>query len=47
MYRRLFLAALAAAGVPGRVRAAEGSPGVSATELKIGNTAAYSGPASA
>jgi branched-chain amino acid transport system substrate-binding protein len=45
--RRVFLAGLAAACLPIRVRAADATPGVSATELKIGNTAAYSGPASA
>ncbi|HEX3992189.1 MAG TPA: ABC transporter substrate-binding protein, partial [Acetobacteraceae bacterium] len=43
----MFLAGLAAASLPIRVRAAEATPGVTATELKIGNTAAYSGPASA
>ena len=47
MSRRLFLAGLAAACLPIRVRAADATPGVTATELKIGNTAAYSGPASA
>ncbi len=43
----MFLAGLAAACLPIRVRAAEDTTGVTATELKIGNTAAYSGPASA
>lgn len=38
----LLAAALARPGVAG-----EATPGVSATEIKIGNTAAYSGPASA
>jgi branched-chain amino acid transport system substrate-binding protein len=48
MSRRTFLAGLAAtACLPIRSRAAEDTPGVSATEMKIGNTAAYSGPASA
>jgi branched-chain amino acid transport system substrate-binding protein len=47
MSRRMFLAGLAASCLPITVRAAEDSPGVTATELKIGNTAAYSGPASA
>ena len=47
MSRRMFLAGLAAACLPIRVRADEDWPGVTATELKIGNTAAYSGPASA
>ena len=47
MSGRLFLAGLAAASLPIRVRAADATPGVTATELKIGNTAAYSGPASA
>jgi branched-chain amino acid transport system substrate-binding protein len=48
MSRRAFLAGLAAtACLPIRARAAEETPGVTATELKIGNTAAYSGPASA
>ena len=39
------LAAGAAAGLP-RARAA-GTPGVTATTIKIGNTMPYSGPASA
>jgi branched-chain amino acid transport system substrate-binding protein len=43
----MFLAGLATACLPIRLQAAEEIPGVSATELKIGNTAAYSGPASA
>lgn len=47
MSRRTFLAGLAAACLPLRVRAATDTPGVTTTELKIGNTAAYSGPASA
>src|ERR1700759_4475314 len=47
MSRRAFLAGVAAACLPIRVWAAEDTPGVPATELKIGNTAAYSGPASA
>lgn len=47
MSRRLFLAGLAASCLPLGSRAAEDTPGVTATELKIGNTCAYSGPASA
>ena len=47
MSRRLFLAGIATACLPFRGWAAEDSPGVTATELKIGNTAPYSGPASA
>ncbi|HEY4173903.1 MAG TPA: ABC transporter substrate-binding protein [Rhodopila sp.] len=48
MSRRMFMAGLAAtACLPLRARAAEDTTGVTATELKIGNTAAYSGPASA
>jgi branched-chain amino acid transport system substrate-binding protein len=48
MSRRTFLAGLAAtACLPIRTYAAENTQGVTATELKIGNTAAYSGPASA
>src|SRR3978361_2294724 len=47
MSRRMFLAGLGAACLPIRVRAAESNPGVPAQEIKIGNTAAYSGPASA
>jgi branched-chain amino acid transport system substrate-binding protein len=47
MSRRMFLMGLGAACLPIRVRAAEDTPGVTETELKIGNTAAYSGPASA
>lgn len=49
MRRRTLLSAAAAAFVPAApsiVRAAE-SPGVTATEIRIGSTAAYSGPASA
>jgi branched-chain amino acid transport system substrate-binding protein len=47
MSRRMFLAGVAAACLPIKVRAADETPGVIAAELKIGNTAAYSGPASA
>jgi len=47
MSRRMFLAGLAASCLPVAARAAEDTPGVTATELKIGNTCAYSGPASA
>ncbi len=47
MSRRMFLAGLAASCLPMRARADEDAPGVTAMELKIGNTAAYSGPASA
>ncbi|HEX2940296.1 MAG TPA: ABC transporter substrate-binding protein [Rhodopila sp.] len=47
MHRRMVLAGLAAAGLPIRVSAAPETPGVTATTLKIGNTAPYSGPASA
>jgi branched-chain amino acid transport system substrate-binding protein len=47
MHRRLFLAGTAAAGLPLPARSASETPGVTATTLKIGNTAAYSGPASA
>jgi branched-chain amino acid transport system substrate-binding protein len=48
MSRRQFLAGLAAACLPATLRHAHADmPGVTATELKIGNTAAYSGPASA
>jgi branched-chain amino acid transport system substrate-binding protein len=47
MSRRMFLAGLVGACLPIRVHAAEDTPGVTATELRIGNTAAYSGPASA
>ena len=47
MSRRMFLAGLAATCLPLRARAAEDMPGVTARELKIGNTSAYSGPASA
>ena len=47
MSRRMFLAGLAASCLPAIARATEDTPGVTATELKIGNTAAYSGPASA
>jgi branched-chain amino acid transport system substrate-binding protein len=44
LFSGLLLAALA--GVSGLARA-EDLPGVTATEIKIGNTNAYSGPASA
>src|SRR5579871_6677085 len=49
MLRRTVLAGLGAAALPvaNRVAHADDSPGATATELKIGNTAAYSGPASA
>jgi branched-chain amino acid transport system substrate-binding protein len=51
MSRRVFLAGiasgLASACLPIRVFAADDTPGVTANELKIGNCAAYSGPASA
>src|SRR6201992_3377346 len=48
MSRRRFLAGLAAALCsPVVVCAADATPAVTATELKIGNTAPYSGPASA
>ena len=52
MYRRTLLASagpLAAARILGRARsaAAAETPGVTATEIKIGQTQAYSGPASA
>jgi branched-chain amino acid transport system substrate-binding protein len=43
--RRTAIAAGLAAAAIGRARAAE-TPGVTATELKIGNTMPYSGPAS-
>jgi branched-chain amino acid transport system substrate-binding protein len=43
--RRVFLAATASAAALGRADAAE-TPGVTATEIKIGNTVPYSGPAS-
>jgi branched-chain amino acid transport system substrate-binding protein len=46
MHRRAVLAGMVATIAAPAVRAAE-TPGVTATELKIGNTAAYSGPASA
>jgi branched-chain amino acid transport system substrate-binding protein len=50
LHRRRFLTATAAAGfvpaAPAILRAAE-TPGVTATELRIGNTMPYSGPASA
>ena len=45
MFRRGFL--IAAAAAVARPAWAEDTPGVTATEIKIGNTAAYSGPASA
>ena len=44
MRRRIFLTAAAASGA---TRAWADTPGVTATEIKIGNTASYSGPASA
>jgi branched-chain amino acid transport system substrate-binding protein len=44
MFRREFLVATAALANPAW---AEDTPGVTGTEIKIGNTAAYSGPASA
>src|ERR1700743_2312779 len=47
MSRRAFLAGRPAACLPLRGFAADDTPGVTATELKIGNTAAYSGRASA
>jgi branched-chain amino acid transport system substrate-binding protein len=48
MRRRDFLAgATAASLLPARPGRADDSQGVSATEIRIGNTAAYSGPASA
>ena len=47
MSRRMFLAGLVVSCLPVRARADEDTPGVTATELKIGNTAPYSGPASA
>ena len=50
LHRRTLLTAAAAAGfipaAPAIVRAEE-SPGVTATEIRLGNTMAYSGPASA
>jgi branched-chain amino acid transport system substrate-binding protein len=45
MFRRGFL--IAATAAMARPAWAEDTPGVTATEIKIGNTAAYSGPASA
>ncbi len=47
MYRRSLLASIALAGVLGATPAGAETPGVTATEIKIGNTEAYSGPASA
>jgi len=47
MSRRAVLAAVAAACLATVFPAAAQTPGVTETELKIGNTAAYSGPASA
>ena len=47
MHRRAVLAGMAATLAASRTARAEDTTGVSATELKIGNTAAYSGPASA
>ena len=46
MYRRTLLVSASSLAVMGRARAAE-TPGVTATEIKIGQTEAYSGPASA
>jgi|SRR5271167_822865 len=50
LYRRSLLTAAAAAGfvpaAPAILRAVE-MPGVTATEIRIGNTIPYSGPASA
>jgi branched-chain amino acid transport system substrate-binding protein len=45
MFRRGFL--IAATAALARPAWAEDTPGVTATEIKIGNTASYSGPASA
>jgi branched-chain amino acid transport system substrate-binding protein len=49
MLRRTVLTGLGVTALPAAIRTAhaDDTPGVSATELKIGNTAAYSGPASA
>ena len=47
MLRREFLIAAGAATAAARPAWADDTPGVTATEIKIGNTAAYSGPASA
>ena len=47
MHRRTVLASLAASWLLPAAKAFAQTPGVTATELKIGNTAAYSGPASA
>src|SRR5271170_1386881 len=49
VFGALLLTALAGAGLPGGMPAASAAdlPGVTATEIKIGNTDAYSGPASA
>jgi branched-chain amino acid transport system substrate-binding protein len=47
MKRRTLIAGLAATPFIDSVRALADTPGVTATELKIGNTAPYSGPASA
>jgi branched-chain amino acid transport system substrate-binding protein len=47
MSRRAVLAAIAATCLAAAVPVAAQTPGVTASEIKIGNTAAYSGPASA
>jgi branched-chain amino acid transport system substrate-binding protein len=47
MHRRTVLGSLTAGWLLPTARVFAQSPGVTATELKIGNTAAYSGPASA
>src|ERR1700691_3085569 len=47
MNRRTLLAGTAAGCLAAVVRAHAETPGVTETEIKIGNTAAYSGPASA
>jgi len=49
MLRRTLIASTAAAAALGRLRPARAAdtPGVTATEIKIGNTVPYSGPASA
>ena len=44
--RRVFLATTAAVAALGRTAHAAETPGVTATEIKIGNTVPYSGPAS-
>jgi branched-chain amino acid transport system substrate-binding protein len=45
--RRTLLAATTAGLAAPRLARAQSTPGVTATELKIGNTMPYSGPASA